>query len=134
MAYVQSGLRRVTDLETENMLLRIRNHSAFDSLVLGKATRYDLDALVAVSNMAMALSRKYGEDWKEELVTAANAIEGIQKRMKRWGKIQATDAEATAIDTLLKVHDLQLDASDVADLEKAIIIARKGVNGLKETA
>lgn len=129
LSWVLGGFRPLTDIKDENVKLRLRNHTAFDSVIHGDATVQDLDTLIAMSNMTTALSRKHGADWREEIRTAADAIEAMQKRFYRWQKVQGTAAEIEAIALLLRIHDAQLDATRIADFDEAIKVARRGELG-----
>lgn len=131
LGYVLSGVQMLTDKDEENVMVRLKNLTALDGLARGEATVHDLNILAGASNMAMALSRKYGGDWKEELLAAANAIEAIQNRRLKWGKVQATRPEVEAIALLMEIHHQQLDASCVIDIEKAVLVAQRGVAKLE---
>lgn len=127
MGWVKEGFMSVTDKPDDNVRLRLRNHTAFDSILHGDATPSDLNALVAMSNMTTALARKHGADWRMEIRAAADAVEAMQARYARWRKIQGTQPELDAIRMLLRIHDAQLDACNVADIDEGIRVARKGV-------
>jgi hypothetical protein len=126
LGWVLEGFKPITGYSAINVNTRIHNHEALRSVADGSATPYHLDVLINMSNMAMALSRVYGVDWKEELVAGANAIEAVQKRLYKWGKVQATPTELEAITFLTHIHDVQLDASRVKDIEAAHAIAKHG--------
>ena len=127
MAWIQSGFQPVASVGDQNVTLRLRNHIAFNAVLTGTATVADLNVLIAVSNMATALARKHGVDWREEIRSAADAIEAIQNRYIKWGKVQSTSDEVDAISLMMRVHDAQLDAARIADLDTAIALAKHGV-------
>jgi hypothetical protein len=126
LAWIMEGFQPLTTKPEENVRLRLRNHLAFDGILHGDATATDLNTLVAVSNMTTALARKYGQDWAAEIRAAADAIEAMQIRFYRWKKVQAVAGELDAVRLLLRIHDAQLDACRVQDLEEGIRIARAG--------
>ena len=126
LAWILEGFTPLTAKPEENVRLRLRNHLAFDGILHGDATVTDLNTLVAVSNMTTALSRKYGQDWREEIRAAADAIEAMQIRFIKWKKVQAVASELDAVRLLLRIHDAQLDACRVTDLEDGIRLARAG--------
>ena len=135
MQFVLQGLSPLASQEDANIVLRMRNTEAHGAILNGTATANDLDVLIAMSNMATALARKHGTDWREEIRASTDAIEAIQKRYYRWKKIQATSAELEAITLMARIHEAQLDASTVIDIEKALDIAKRGVAAVqKETS
>ena len=127
MAWIQSGFQPMVAVGDQNVTLRLRNHIAFNAVLTGTATVADLNILIAVSNMATALARKHGVDWREEIRAAADAIEAMQNRYIKWGKVQTTPTEIDAVALLLEIHDAQLDASRVVDLDQALKIARRAL-------
>ena len=131
MAWVKESLTPISETGDQNVTLRLRNHIAFNAVLTGTATVADLDILIAVSNMATALTRQHGVDWQEEIRAAADAIEDIQKRYYKWHKVQATPAELNAVALLLEIHDAQLDASRIMDLDKALQIAKQKVREMQ---
>lgn len=123
MAYVKTGIRRVSSLGDANTVLRLKNHSAFAAVREGRGTKADINILMSVSNMATALCRNgFGEDWKAEIRAGADVIEAINNRYVRWGKVQATESEISTISLVFQIHDAQLDAVTVADVEKGISV------------
>lgn len=125
--WVKSGFKPLVSVADENVKLRLRNRMALDAVMHGEATATDLNTLIAVSNMATALSRKHGADWKEEIRAAADAIEAMQVRYAKWQKVQATKAELEVVELMFRIHDAQLDASRINDLEQAIALAKRKV-------
>lgn len=130
MAWLKSGFAPLTAHTSANVDLRLRNTAAHGAILDGTATADDLDVLIGMSNMCTALARKHGADWREEIRSAADAIEAMQKRYFKWRKVQATPAELEAITLMTQIHDAQLDAARITDLDEAIAIARKGVKGI----
>jgi hypothetical protein len=128
MGYVKAGIATFTSHPDANVVLRIRNNDALKALAEGKAGPVELDVLIGVSNIATALKRLgTGKDWSAEIRAGTDAVEAIQIRFKRWQKIQATPAEIAAVTLMVDIHEAQLDASSVVDVEKAITIAQRGV-------
>lgn len=126
MTFVTKGISRLVENTEDDLKIRIRSKLGFQKISDGNGTMKDLDSLVAAANMTTALSRTHGSDWKVEIRAGVDAIEAIQLRLAKWGKVQATPAELTAIKLLRDIHDAQLDAATVIDLEKALVIAQKG--------
>lgn len=124
LKWVTDGFKPLTSIKDENVKLRIKNHSAFESLVNGTGVAVDIDLMIAAANMCTALSRVHGGDWKEEIRQGVDAVESVRNRWNKWGKAQLTGDEKDAIAMLLGIHDAQLDACVINDLDKAIKVAR----------
>ena len=130
MAWIKEGFTPLTEKTSDDMRLRLKNRMAFDSIIHGDATASDLNVLIALSNMTTALARKYGQDWKMEIHEAATAIEAMQTRYYKWKKVQATQDELAKVSLLMKIHDAQLDACRVEDLDRAISLVRSKERGM----
>lgn len=130
VAWVVEGFTKLNDCTVAARDLRLRNHTALASLVNGDATFSDLDAVIEISNMSTALARTHGADWKEEIRAGADAVEAVQNRAEKWGKVQTTSTELAAILLLSQIHEAQLDATRLGELEKARTIAKNGVANL----
>ena len=124
LKWVTDGFKPLVSIEEENVKLRLKNHSAFEAITSGRGARIDIDLLIAASNMTTALARKHGGDWREEIRKGVDAVESLRNRYNKWGKVQITDQEKIDISLLLQIHDAQLDACVINDLDKAIKLAR----------
>jgi hypothetical protein len=119
MAWVQSGLRRVEDV-SESATIKIRNHDAMNTLRLGTATRVEIDVLINALNIAEALARQgVGSDWMPELRAAQDALLTLARRGLTSRFIVRGD-ELTAMNLAMEVHDAQLEAVTVKQLEAAL--------------
>jgi hypothetical protein len=125
LAYVMSGImpfKRVS----EGITVRIKNHDAINNLRLGQATKADIDIIIGAVNMTDALARlKLGNDWAEEIRQGQDALLAIARRGKTSGKFIGTGPELTAILLIMEIHDAQLDACTVKDIELAMDIMDK---------
>lgn len=135
MGFVKEGVAKLSSKTDIDAIIRIRANDAAAALEAGTATPLHIGILADVSNKATALKRiGKGQDWAEEIRAGTDAIEAIQIRHQRWGKVQSTQAEKEAISLLIRIHEAQLDDSTVIDMEKAISIAKKGVASLEAKA
>ncbi len=134
LAYVMEGFTKIVDKSEDNLRIRLRVRTSLQSIIEDKGTMQDLNALVSAANMTTALSRSHGYDWRNEILDGVNAVEAMQLRLAKWGKVQATPTELDKIRMLVDIHDAQLDEARVMDLEKAIAIARLGEKSVKEIA
>lgn len=130
ISYVMAGIKKIPELGIVGTELKIKNASALKALSEGTASPHDLNIIANMSNMSTALARDgKGIDWRDEIRAAADAIERIQHRSMKWGKIQATPSEVEAILLLRDIHIAQIDDACVVDIEKSI----KVVNGFLKT-
>jgi hypothetical protein len=119
MAWVQSGLKRVEDVSA-SATIKIRNHDAMNTLRLGNATKAEIDIIIAALNIAEALARQgVGSDWLPELRTAQDALLTLARRGLTSRFIVRAD-ELTALNLAMEIHDAQLEAVTVKQLETAM--------------
>jgi hypothetical protein len=119
MAWVQSGLRRVEDVSA-SATIKIRNHDAMNTLRLGNATKAEIDIIIAALNIAEALARRgVGGDWLAELRAAQDALLTLARRGLTSRFIVRAD-ELTALNLAMEIHDAQLEAVTVKQLETAM--------------
>ena len=117
IAFVLQGVSTLTSHDGPNTTLRIRNHSALESVIRGNATGDDVNTLIAAANMATALARLgKGLDWRAEIIAGGDAVAALRDRPRKI----CTGPEIQAIRLLLEIHDAQLDASAIVDVEAAI--------------
>jgi len=123
--------------------LKIKNHSALSDVTQGHGDRNKVDVLIAAMNMAEALytvNPDLGKQYAEEVKAAQDAIFHMARRGVERGSFVFTGLEMQAINTGMEVHDAQLDACTVGELEAAIeyvyeaIKHRRARAIIKETA
>ena len=120
MLFVTSGMKKVGSISA-GTTLKIKNHAALESVRCGKGTREDIDTLIAAYNITEALAlMRIGEDWKDEIRAAQNTLLAVGRRCVETGKFILRGPELTIFNLAMEVHDAQLDACTVVELEKAI--------------
>ena len=121
MTWVQAGLKKV-DAIGAGTTLKIRNHDAMNNLRMGTAARRDIDALIDALNITEALAnRGIGEDWKVEIRVAQDAILDLARRgVANNFRFIARGPELVALNLVMEVHDAQLEAVTVKQLETAM--------------
>jgi hypothetical protein len=125
MTYVAGGFKKLTEVR-QDVILRTRNYLALSAVESGTGKPSDVNLLVGVSNMATAISRQYGQEYRAEIRRGADAVESIRNRAVRWGKVQATPTELEAIKLLFEIHDAQLNEVTIAELHDALkLMGRK---------
>lgn len=119
MAWVQSGLRRVDEV-SESATIKIRNHDAMNTLRLGTATKVGIDVLINALNISEALAHNgVGSDWMPELRTAQDALYTLAKRGLT-SRFIVRGEELKALNLAMEIHDAQLEAVTVKQLEAAL--------------
>ncbi len=118
--HVLSGLKRVGSISA-GVTLMIRNHTALEAVRKGQGTKEDIDILIGALNMTEALAFfKFGEDWAGEIRAAQDALLELGRRGAETGKFILRGPELTALNVGMEIHDAQLQACTVSDLEKAM--------------
>jgi len=128
MAWVKSGLMAVADVPEAGINLKIKNHAALASITQGKAVRDDIDVLIAAMNVAeaLAITAELGTEYRAEITSAQDAIVTMGRRGLERSRFLFTGPELTAMNLGMEIHDAQLDACTVAQLEKALdFVARE---------
>jgi hypothetical protein len=143
MLHVTSGMKKVGSISA-GTTLKIKNHAALESVRRGIGTRDDIDILIGAFNITEALAMlRIGDDWKDEIRAAQDALLAVGRRGVETGKFILRGPELTQFNLAMEIHDAQLDACTVSELEKAIeiveaIIRSKGarpiVRGKNEKA
>jgi hypothetical protein len=89
----------------------------------GQGNRDKVDVLIAAMNMAEALytvNPDLGKQYAEEIKAAQDAIFHMVRRGVEKERFVFTGLEMQAMNTGMEVHDAQLDACTVSELEAAI--------------
>ena len=122
MRHVMSGMKKVGSISA-GTTLKIKNHTALESVRRGVGTREDLDVLIGAFNITEALAMmKIGDDWRNEIRAAQDALLAMGRRGAETGKFILRGPELTSFNLAMEIHDAQLDACTVSELEKAIDI------------
>ena len=122
VTWVINGLRPVSQ-HGESIGLKIKNHSALSDVTKGQGSRDKVDVLIAAMNIAEALytvNPDLGKQYAEEIKAAQDAIFYMARRGVEKERFVFTGLEMQAMNTGMEVHDAQLDACTVGELEAAI--------------
>lgn len=131
MLFVSSGLKRVGSVNA-GITLKIRNHGALENLRLGAATREDIDVLIGAFNITEALAlMRIGDDWENEIRAAQDALLAVGRRGAETGKFILRGPDLTTFNLAMEVHDAQLDACTITELEEAIRMVEKTIRAKK---
>lgn len=127
--WVLSGMKPLRVM-SEATIVKIKNHESLLDITRGTGTRKHVDDMIAAFNVAEAMYRinpDLGQDYAQEIREAQNAIFTMARRGRESNKFLLTGPEMTAVNTGMEVHDAQLDACTVAELEKAMDLVRKEI-------
>lgn len=130
MAWVQSTLKKVGALPTAGVNLKLKNRAALDAVLKGQSTKEHIDGLISAVNMSEALIRvraDLGRDWAEEIRAAQDAIYAMGRRGVEKGSFLFTGPEMSAVKLVMDLHDTQLDACTVGELERAMFIVEEEI-------
>lgn len=111
--------------------VQIRNMAAINALKQGTATRKEIDALIATSNIVLALQgMDVGADCDEIYDLGRQAIINITDRAVRVGKFGSSGADIIALTDLIDLYDAQLDVVNVDEMHRATLqVATKLARG-----
>lgn len=126
MAYVMEGMVPVTQHGSYLVTLKIRNHGALANLVQGKAVKRDVDELIECFNVAEALYRMgMGREYGNVLKEAQQALLLVGARGLDTGRFLCTGPQIQTLNTMMELHDAQLDLCTVKDIEEAIRLVNR---------
>ena len=128
MGYVLSGFQPVARTGDAAVTLKIKNHQALASMVSGTGNRDDIDILIAAMNVAeaLAITAELGSEYRAEITAAQDAIYSMGQRGVAKSRFLFTGPELTAMNLGMEIHDAQLDACTVGQLERALdFVARE---------
>lgn len=126
IAYVLSGFSRLVDNNSEAVTLRIRNHAALEAIVKGEGTHDDVAIVLGAMDIALALVEQgLGGEYVDALVEAYHALRALAWRGVERGRFVCTGPEIVSINLAMEVHDAQLDAATVRDVETALAACQK---------
>jgi hypothetical protein len=122
MDYVMTSIKPLATLTSEVATLRIKNHGALTAVCQGRAGRTDIDMLVAALNIAEALAiQGVGTDYAVKIRAGQDALRDMAQRGVNLGdKFILRGPELQALNLAIEVHDAQLDAITMQQLERAI--------------
>jgi hypothetical protein len=122
MAHVLAGMVTMTTLKDKLVQLQLTNHLALEALRIGKATKNDMDVIINAFNITEALAKqKIGDEYQKEIKEAQDALYDCAKRgIENNYRFVMKGIELKAINFVMELHDAQLEASTVKDIELAI--------------
>jgi predicted type IV restriction endonuclease len=135
MAFVQESLTPVAKHDNYLLDLKIVTSMAMASLMKGTATKRDMDVLVAMSNIVEALYELgFGRQYQDVATEGRYAILSIVYRAVERLRFVPTGEEVKRLNTLMELHDAQMDAITIVDMERAISLAKRRISSKDSVA
>lgn len=131
MTRIKQGMQPMAS-HPEAVSLKLRNHAAMDELVKGRGTRDHCDAVIAALNMTEALALlRIGDEYRQDISAGQEAMLNMCRRGLERDRFLFNGQELQAVNTAMEIHDAQLDACTIAELEKAIGIVEQTLRSHK---
>jgi hypothetical protein len=129
VSWVINGFKPISSQDSA-ISLKIKNHQALFDLTQGDGDRATIDVVIAAMNIAEALhivNPELGKDYASEIKAAQDAIYTMAKRGLAKNRFLFTGVEMQAMNLGMEIHDAQLDACSIAELESAIKIVYEAI-------
>jgi hypothetical protein len=127
MAFIKTGFEPVRN-QSETLTLRMKNHASLEEITKGRANKGHVDIMIVALNMTEALAmvrEDLGADWRTEIRAAQDALFAMAQRGVATGRWLFTGPELQAINLAMELHDAQLDACTVDELQQAITLSKR---------
>jgi hypothetical protein len=126
VGYVLEGMTPLAKHEDSLIKLQLKHHYAMAALTQGKATRDDMDRLINMANMTEALYRLgFGMDYGDVVAQGMPALLHVCRRGAESGKFILKSEEMRAINTLMELHDAQLETVTVQDIDRGVALVEQ---------
>ena len=126
LAYVLESMTPVAKHDSYLLDLRIKNHAALTELTKGVASRQDIDTLIQMANVTEALYRMgFGTEYENVVKAGMDSLWEVGHRGRDTNRFVLKAAEMRALNTLMELHDAQMDVVVVKDIENAIKLVRR---------
>jgi 5-formyltetrahydrofolate cyclo-ligase len=126
LLYVLESFRPVRQHDSYLLDLKIRNHGAMSSLTKGHATVQDMDTLICMVNVVEALYRLgFGEEYGDVVKDGLDALHELGRRGAKTGRFIVKAQEMSHLNTVMDLHDAQMDLITIKDMERVIDMIKK---------
>ena len=134
MAYIKESMTPIAHHGGFLMTLKIKNHAALAALTQGRATRADIDTLIAALNICEALYRLgIGREYASVVQEGLESLRAVGSRGAANNRFILRAPEMHALNTVMELHDAQLDMCVVKDIERATELVRTEMQLRKAT-
>jgi hypothetical protein len=128
LGFVLENITPITQHEDYLLNLQLKNSSAMERLLKGKADKKDMNTLIAMSNITEALQLMgFGADYKEVGIDGREALIGIIMRAVKIQRFTPTGKEIQSLNMLMELHDAQMDVITVKVMDEAVNLAKKQI-------
>lgn len=127
LSFVLSGLKPFVSLKDVSLSIMVKHRLALEALRTGRADKDDIDKLIGIVNIAEALAENgKGQEYLPDIHTAQAQLKALASRGAERGMRFIMNAEQwQALKHVLDVHEAQLEASTVYDIEKSFDLVMK---------
>ena len=120
LGYVLESMTPVSQHESFLIDVKIKTHMALMNMTQGKAVREDVDTLIEAVNVVEALYRMgFGTDYADEMRNGLDALHSVGVRGAQSGRFILRSQEMKALNAIIDLHDAQLEAITLKDMERA---------------
>ncbi len=134
MGYVLESMTPVSKHNSFMVDLMIKNHGAMTSLMQGKATRKDIDALIQMTNITEALYRLgFGTEYKDVVSAGLEALREVAARGAKDNRFILRASEIKALNDAMELHDAQMEVITIKDMERAIKLVYEEIRNKRAT-
>ena len=120
LGYVIESMTPVSQHESFLIDVKIKTHMALMNMTQGKAVREDVDTLIEAVNVVEALHRMgFGTEYGDEMRNGLDALHSVGVRGAQSGRFILRSQEMKALNAIIDLHDAQLEAITLKDMEKA---------------
>ena len=122
MAYVRSGLLKITQVPEAGTKLQLLNYSSLDEIIRGNPTKTHVDDLINVMNISEILADKYkiGDDYLDLIYKGQDAVYNMAQRGLSGKSFRFTGEELEVVKEVFELHTEQLKHTSVKQMEKAL--------------
>lgn len=125
LGFVLEGFKPLRQQDSYLLNLKVVNHGAMLQLTRGAASLDDINTLLAMSNGCVALvSMGIGAEYREVMDRGVAALQAVCDRACQTDRVTLYAHEITALNEFIELHDAQLDVVTVAEMSRAIEIAK----------
>lgn len=126
VAYVLEGMTPVSQHGQYLIGLKIKNHDALTSLTKGVAKQLEIEILISCANICEALCRMgFGDEYADVVTQGQDALHAIGRRGAQSNRFILKSHEMSALNSMMDLHDAQMDIITVKDMELAVGIVKK---------
>ena len=99
---------------------QLKAAAGLEAIMRGTAVKDHVSDVIAAHNMVVALQRfKTGDEYRAITLASSDALVSIAERFNKFGHYGATGLEIKALQDLRELHNAQLEATCVGDVQRA---------------